>query len=387
MRGPMLVDVLGLEGAKAGRRPTDEEHARLAKMLHESMDAGGCGWSAQRLPPTGPAAVQRDWDGTPMPTDVMHDETCNVLARVLGDRNQGIQQVTLTTATSATTWPTSRSSPHVASVSHTCCMHSRAAARPPPCDRWWSVAGTAYDLGSASPRRGFTFPSRTGPVRHSTRGWSDYRTVESVSKSCLSARPRPQGQPPYVATPDRDGPPVRRRSRLAGSVPEDFGRSVAEARYAPVDALLDPPRRLVRTCVLVAPRRAVRPLRNVSTPHVWVADGVRTRSSDGRSVSDRACAQQSATTVDHLREPIALPGGAQLPFPPRGLIRLDGPADVVVYTLRISRSAERGRRGLARRRVADPEGIGYHAVLFNGLRTIADAQTEGPPSAACHGRG
>ena len=95
--GPMLVDVLGLDGAKAGRLPTDAEHARLAAMLDEAMDAGGCGWSAQRLPPTGPAAVQRDWDGTPMPTDVMHDETCRVLARVLARRNQGVQQLTLTT--------------------------------------------------------------------------------------------------------------------------------------------------------------------------------------------------------------------------------------------------------------------------------------------------
>ena len=95
--GPMLVEVLGLEDAKAGRMPTDEEHRRLAAMLHESMDAGGCGWSAQRLPPTGPAAVQRDWDGTPMPTDMMNDETCLVFARVLAERNQGVQQVTLTT--------------------------------------------------------------------------------------------------------------------------------------------------------------------------------------------------------------------------------------------------------------------------------------------------
>ena len=95
--GPMLVDVLGLDGAKAGRLPTDDEHARLAAMLDEAMEAGGCGWSAQRLPPTGPAAVQRDWDGTPMPTDVMHDETCRVLARVLARRNTGVQQLTLTT--------------------------------------------------------------------------------------------------------------------------------------------------------------------------------------------------------------------------------------------------------------------------------------------------
>jgi N-acyl-D-aspartate/D-glutamate deacylase len=94
--GPLLVKVLGRDAAKAGRMPTDDEHALLAKLLHEAMDAGGCGWSAQRLPPSGPAAVQRDWDGTPMPTDVMHDETCRVFARVLAERNQGVMQLTLT---------------------------------------------------------------------------------------------------------------------------------------------------------------------------------------------------------------------------------------------------------------------------------------------------
>jgi N-acyl-D-aspartate/D-glutamate deacylase len=94
--GPMLVKVLGLTDAKAGRLPTDDEHALLAKLLHEALDAGGCGWSAQRLPPTGPAAVQRDWDGTPMPTDMMNDETCRMFARVLGERNQGVVQMTLT---------------------------------------------------------------------------------------------------------------------------------------------------------------------------------------------------------------------------------------------------------------------------------------------------
>ncbi|MEZ5263501.1 MAG: amidohydrolase family protein [Acidimicrobiales bacterium] len=57
--GPMLVAVLGLQDAKAGRMPTDDERTLLAKLLHEALDAGGCGWTAQRLPPTGPAAVQR----------------------------------------------------------------------------------------------------------------------------------------------------------------------------------------------------------------------------------------------------------------------------------------------------------------------------------------
>ncbi len=91
--GPMLTWVLGFDDAKAGRRPTEAEHAELRRLLNEAMDAGGCGWSAQRMLPDGPAAVQRDFDGSPMPTDVMHDDTCRELARVLRDRNAGFMQM------------------------------------------------------------------------------------------------------------------------------------------------------------------------------------------------------------------------------------------------------------------------------------------------------
>jgi N-acyl-D-amino-acid deacylase len=93
--GPMLIDVLGFDDAKSGRMPTDGEHQRLQRMLDEAMDAGGCGWSAQRLLPSGPGSVQRDFDGTPMVTDVMHDETCFALAEVLGRRNDGFVQMTM----------------------------------------------------------------------------------------------------------------------------------------------------------------------------------------------------------------------------------------------------------------------------------------------------
>ncbi len=92
---PMLIWVMGFERAKAGEMPTPEEHEQLAQLLHESMDAGGCGWSAQRMLPTGPASVQRDFDGTPMPTDVMNDETCRVFANVLRERNDGFMQMLL----------------------------------------------------------------------------------------------------------------------------------------------------------------------------------------------------------------------------------------------------------------------------------------------------
>ena len=91
--GPLLIWVLGFEDAKAGRKPTDAEHRELCRLFGEALDAGGCGWSAQRMLPEGPAAVQRDFDGSPMPTDVMHDDTCRELAKVLRERNEGFMQM------------------------------------------------------------------------------------------------------------------------------------------------------------------------------------------------------------------------------------------------------------------------------------------------------
>lgn len=95
---PLLIWVLGFERAKAGERPTDAEHGEIRRLLNEAMDAGGCGWSAQRLHPDGPGAVQRDYDGGPMVTDIMHDETALQLAEVLAQRNQGFMQMALATA-------------------------------------------------------------------------------------------------------------------------------------------------------------------------------------------------------------------------------------------------------------------------------------------------
>ncbi len=92
---PVLGYVMGIEESKTGRMPTDDEHATMRRILHEAMDAGACGWSAQRLMPDGPCAVQRDFDGSPMNTDVMHDETCLEMARVLGERGEGFQELTL----------------------------------------------------------------------------------------------------------------------------------------------------------------------------------------------------------------------------------------------------------------------------------------------------
>jgi N-acyl-D-aspartate/D-glutamate deacylase len=88
---PLMVWVMGLERAKAGELPTDAEHAEMCRLLNEAMDAGARGWSTQRM---GNRSVQRDYDGTPMPSDLMHDETALALAQVLADRNDGFIQYT-----------------------------------------------------------------------------------------------------------------------------------------------------------------------------------------------------------------------------------------------------------------------------------------------------
>jgi N-acyl-D-amino-acid deacylase len=93
---PMLTYVMGLEAAKA-RKPTAAEERELCALLNEAMEAGGCGWSAQRLAPGSGVNTQRDYDGSPMVTDVMEDETCLALARVLSERNEGFIQMVLAT--------------------------------------------------------------------------------------------------------------------------------------------------------------------------------------------------------------------------------------------------------------------------------------------------
>jgi N-acyl-D-aspartate/D-glutamate deacylase len=92
---PLMLWVMGLDDAKSGRMPTDSEHAEMAKLLHEAMDAGACGFSMHYAP--GDENVQRDHDGTPMITDVMNQETMEVFARVLEERHAGTIEMTLGT--------------------------------------------------------------------------------------------------------------------------------------------------------------------------------------------------------------------------------------------------------------------------------------------------
>lgn len=88
---PLLIWVMGAERAKAGVLPTDAEHQEMARLLNEAMDAGAVGFSAQRY---GSAAgtLHTDFDGKPLPTDLLNDETMLVLGDVLRKRNEGFIQ-------------------------------------------------------------------------------------------------------------------------------------------------------------------------------------------------------------------------------------------------------------------------------------------------------
>jgi N-acyl-D-aspartate/D-glutamate deacylase len=92
---PLLVWVLGLDAAKAGAKPTEEQDREIARLLDEALTAGACGWSAQCLGRPGEPDgryPQGDHDGTPMPSDIMWPDTRRVLAEVLGARGTGFMQ-------------------------------------------------------------------------------------------------------------------------------------------------------------------------------------------------------------------------------------------------------------------------------------------------------
>jgi N-acyl-D-amino-acid deacylase len=94
---PLITWVIGSPEEAKRRKPTEAEEREIVRLFSEAMDAGGCGWSAQRFDPNGPTCLQRDYDGTPMVTDVMGDETCRNLARELGRRNSGFMEISIAT--------------------------------------------------------------------------------------------------------------------------------------------------------------------------------------------------------------------------------------------------------------------------------------------------
>lgn len=87
---PLIAYVMGgVDNAKK-RRPNPEEMARIKELISDAMDAGACGISSQNL---GETSVQRDFDGTPNVTDIMHIDDFVEMTTVLKDKGRGAVQV------------------------------------------------------------------------------------------------------------------------------------------------------------------------------------------------------------------------------------------------------------------------------------------------------
>ena len=87
---PLMSWVMGSVDDAKSRTLSDAERSEALRLLKEAMDVGACGWSAQLA---GEGTIQRDYDGTPMITDLMSNDDLSFFARSLGDMERGIIQM------------------------------------------------------------------------------------------------------------------------------------------------------------------------------------------------------------------------------------------------------------------------------------------------------
>jgi N-acyl-D-amino-acid deacylase len=92
---PVVAYVMGGFDDAKKRFPNDKEMGEILQHFHGGMAAGAVGWSTQRLISRG--ALQRDYDGTPMISDILPDEFYLTMARALGEHDGGFIQITQST--------------------------------------------------------------------------------------------------------------------------------------------------------------------------------------------------------------------------------------------------------------------------------------------------
>jgi N-acyl-D-amino-acid deacylase len=98
---PAVAYVMGGFDDAKKRFPNEKEMATIIRLYKEAVDAGAAGWSAQRLVPEGRVSVQRDYDGTPMITDILPDSFYHTMAQAMADKGDGCIQFTQSGASEA----------------------------------------------------------------------------------------------------------------------------------------------------------------------------------------------------------------------------------------------------------------------------------------------
>ncbi|HST75757.1 MAG TPA: amidohydrolase family protein [Acetobacteraceae bacterium] len=393
---PLLISVLGFEDAKAGRLPTEAEHAELCRLFEEALEAGAHGWSAQRLLPDGPSAVQLDYDGTPMVTDVMHDATCEALAGVLGKRNQGFMQMTISSGSiehdrghmerlatlsgRPLLWNVVQAYDHKPDV-HRAGLKWLASCR----ERGIRVYGQGVTTDA-----GFAFTFEDWNLWDDRPAWRE-ATLGSVEERLAklsdgARRPSLRGQVPLTVTgPIKDivvtGPRTaeteRWKDHTIGQVAEALGKH-------PVDAMLDiAVADGLRTEFFAAPPNvSLANLKDIiDDPYVLfgVSDGgAHTKFfTAGRYPTETLCRLVREHAMLSLEEahwrlsalPATLAG-----FENRGVLRPGAPADIVVYDYDklsvLPSEIVHDLPGGEWRRVQRARG--YRYILVNGAVTIED---------------
>jgi len=86
---PLLVFVMGVEAK--GRRPSAGDMREIGRLINEAMDAGAVGISMSVMGEAGNSHV--DSDGAPMPTDLLHPDDVVAIARIVGERGEGLVQM------------------------------------------------------------------------------------------------------------------------------------------------------------------------------------------------------------------------------------------------------------------------------------------------------
>ena len=404
--GPLLIWVLGFEAAKAGRRPSDAEHAELCRLLHEAMDAGGCGWSAQRMLPTGPAAVQRDFDGTPMPTDVMHDDTCRAFARVLAERNEGFMQMLLVSGDNRADRAFYEEMAElsgrpmlmnvVQAFDHRPEIHRRVLAWLESCRmRGIRVIGQGLTTDA-----GFTFTFEDWNLFDDSEPWCEATTGSREERKRKLADPaRRQAlkdHMPITATgplPDIVivGPKLEKHARF-----EDHTLAIAGEAMGkhPVDVMLDMAveEDLATEFFAAPPNGDIGHLREI-VDNPWVLFGVSDGGAHtkfltaGRYPTETLCKivrEHEMLSLEEVHWRLSALPAMVAGFEGRGVLRKGAPADIVVYDFErlkvLPAEVTHDLPGGEWRRVQRAEG--YRHVLVNGEVTIRDGEETG----TCSGR-
>jgi N-acyl-D-aspartate/D-glutamate deacylase len=98
---PAVAYVMGGFDDAKKRFPNEKEMATIIRLYKEAVDAGAAGWSAQRLVPESRVSVQRDYDGTPMITDILPDQFYLTMAKAMAEKGDGCIQFTQSGASEA----------------------------------------------------------------------------------------------------------------------------------------------------------------------------------------------------------------------------------------------------------------------------------------------